>query len=93
MTLDMLCDVYKLYSDIQIALLVDNATKHILRACTFETSPDGHGWVSSGSITDLRALERYQTTLIGKLACIPVDLAGIVNTPYGVQHFNRPPWI
>jgi len=48
MILDMLRDVSMLYSDIQITLLVDNATEHILRACTFETSLDRYGWVSSG---------------------------------------------
>jgi len=43
MILDMLRDVSTLYSNIQITLFVDNATEHILRACTFETSLDGIG--------------------------------------------------
>jgi hypothetical protein len=49
MTLDMPRDVSKLYSDIQVTLLVDNATEHILRACTFETSPDG--WLVTSGLT------------------------------------------
>ena len=48
MILYMLRDVPTRYSDIQITLLVDNTTEHILRACTFETSLDGYGWVSLG---------------------------------------------
>ena len=34
MILDMLRDVSTLFSDMQITLLVDNATEHILRART-----------------------------------------------------------
>jgi hypothetical protein len=36
--------------------------------------------VSSGLTTGFYVLERFQTTLIGKPACIPADLAGIGNT-------------
>jgi hypothetical protein len=46
-TLDMLWDVSTLYPDVQITLLVDNATERILRVCKFETSGDGYNWVSS----------------------------------------------
>ncbi len=45
--LDMVWDVSTLYPDVQITLLVDNATERILRACKFETSGDGYSWVSS----------------------------------------------
>jgi hypothetical protein len=45
-SLDMLRDVSTLYPDVQITLLVDNATERILRACTFETSADGYKWVN-----------------------------------------------
>ena len=42
----MLRDVSTLYPEMQITLLVDNATERILRACTFETSEGGYDWVS-----------------------------------------------
>jgi hypothetical protein len=38
------------------------------------------GWVSSGVTAGFRVLERFQTTLIGKPACIPIDLTGIGNS-------------
>ncbi|KAF8506627.1 hypothetical protein F5888DRAFT_1603010 [Russula emetica] len=61
-TLDMLLDVSTLYPDVQITLLVDNATERILRACKFEMSADGYNWVSSrllpvsGCLGELRLL-------------------------------------
>ena len=94
MTLDMLRDVSDLYSGIQITfkLLVDNATEKILRACTFETSLDGYGWVSSGLTTGFYVLEIFQTTLIGKPACIHSGRFG-GDRNSRVQYFNRSPWI
>ena len=38
----MLRDVSALYPEIQITLLVDNATERILRACAFEISEGGN---------------------------------------------------
>ena len=46
-TLDMLLDVSTLYPDVQITLLVDNATGRILRACKFGASAGGYNWVCS----------------------------------------------
>ena len=71
----MLLDVSTLYSDVQVTLLVDNATERILQACKFEMSADGHNWVSSHFITSFRILRRVETTLVGKLDCVLVDLA------------------
>jgi hypothetical protein len=52
----MLRDISALHSHIEMALLVDSATEHILRTCIFETSLDGNDWVSLGLTADLRVL-------------------------------------
>jgi hypothetical protein len=76
MTLDMLQDVSKRFSDIQIALLVDNATEHILRACTFETSLDGFGWVSPSQLLVFVCLKGPRLLLSGNLPAFRSTLRG-----------------
>ena len=71
---DMQRDVCALNAHPQIVLLVDEATVRILRACTFQTSPDGREWMGSYWPSIPVYLQEIYTTLSGELAGVCVDL-------------------